>query len=126
MSEIEQLQKAIAALEGQRALLGEVVEEAALAPIREKLWHLQAEAGHQPEETAGEAYDPWASAHDSGRGIPSVMRIVIKNRTVMRRAAWLKTPIISASDEPFGILDLLPGAGGGQGSHFYVVGHAIP
>jgi len=44
MTEIEQLTQAIAALEAQRALLGEAVVEAALAPMREKLAALQAHA----------------------------------------------------------------------------------
>ncbi len=41
MSEIEQLEQAIAALEAQRSLLGNQVAETALAPLREKLAALQ-------------------------------------------------------------------------------------
>ncbi len=37
MNEIQQLEQAIAALEGQRGILGDGVVEAALAPMREKL-----------------------------------------------------------------------------------------
>ena len=43
MDEIEQLQKAIAALDSQRTTLGDAVVEAALAPMREKLAALQAQ-----------------------------------------------------------------------------------
>ncbi len=46
MDEEQQLEQAIAALEGQRALLGDGVVDAALAPIREKLRSLRA-AGDQ-------------------------------------------------------------------------------
>jgi predicted ATPase/class 3 adenylate cyclase len=42
MDEVENLQKAIAALEAQRPLLGDTVVETALAPLREKLAALQA------------------------------------------------------------------------------------
>ncbi len=43
MNEREQLEQAIAALEAQRALLGDAVVDAALAPMREKLAALQAQ-----------------------------------------------------------------------------------
>jgi len=43
MSEREQLEQAIVALEAQRALLGDAVVDAALAPMREKLAALQAQ-----------------------------------------------------------------------------------
>ena len=43
MDEIEQLQRAIAALDSQRTTLGDPVVEAALAPMREKLAALQAQ-----------------------------------------------------------------------------------
>jgi class 3 adenylate cyclase/tetratricopeptide (TPR) repeat protein len=48
MTEQEQLEKAIATLEGQRAILGDAVVNAALAPMREKLAALQTQA--QPRE----------------------------------------------------------------------------
>ncbi|MBI1879683.1 MAG: AAA family ATPase, partial [Chloroflexi bacterium] len=41
MNEIEQLEQAIAALEAQRALLGDAVADVAIAPLREKLAALQ-------------------------------------------------------------------------------------
>src|SRR5687768_1401143 len=44
MSELEQLEQAIAALEGQRATLGDAVVEAMLAPARERVAALRAEA----------------------------------------------------------------------------------
>ena len=44
MTEHEQLEHAIAALEAQRAILGDSVVDAALAPMREKLMALQAQA----------------------------------------------------------------------------------
>ncbi len=44
MNEREQLEQAIAALEAQRAMLGEAVVNAALAPMREKLAALQAQS----------------------------------------------------------------------------------
>lgn len=44
MTEIEQLEQAIAALEAQRAMLGDAVVDAALAPMREKLATLKAQA----------------------------------------------------------------------------------
>jgi class 3 adenylate cyclase/predicted ATPase len=47
MSEIEQLERAIAALEEQRPLLGDAVVEAALAPMREKLVSLKQPAEEQ-------------------------------------------------------------------------------
>ena len=43
MSDIEQLKKAISVLEGQRAVLGDDVVEAALQPMRDKLAALEAE-----------------------------------------------------------------------------------
>src|SRR5918912_2884485 len=42
MSEIEQLEQGIAALEAQRAILGDAVVNAALGPVREKLAALKA------------------------------------------------------------------------------------
>lgn len=42
MTEIEQIERGIATLESQRAILGDVVVEAALAPLRERLLVLQA------------------------------------------------------------------------------------
>lgn len=42
MSEIDELQQTIAALESQRAMLGDSVVDVALAPLREKLQNLQA------------------------------------------------------------------------------------
>jgi len=48
MTEREQLEQAIAALEAQRAVLGDAVVNAALAPMREKLAALQAQS--QPRE----------------------------------------------------------------------------
>src|SRR5918912_3053239 len=42
MSEIEQLEQGIAALEAQRAILGDAVVNAALGPMREKLAALKA------------------------------------------------------------------------------------
>ena len=42
MTEQEQLEQAIAALDAQRAFLGDAVVNAALAPMREKLASLQA------------------------------------------------------------------------------------
>ncbi|MBN1954499.1 MAG: AAA family ATPase, partial [Anaerolineae bacterium] len=44
MREREQLEQAIAVLEGQRAVLGDAVVDAALGPMREKLAQLQAQA----------------------------------------------------------------------------------
>jgi class 3 adenylate cyclase len=44
MTELEQLEQAIATLEGQRAILGDAVVDAALAPMREKLIAPQAQA----------------------------------------------------------------------------------
>ncbi|MBU1747421.1 MAG: AAA family ATPase [Chloroflexi bacterium] len=44
MTELEQLEQAIAILEGQRAILGDTVVDAALGPMREKLADLQAPA----------------------------------------------------------------------------------
>lgn len=49
MTEIEQLQQSIAALEAQRALLGDAVVDTALASMREKLAALQAQAAHSPQ-----------------------------------------------------------------------------
>ncbi len=49
MSEHDQLKHAIATLEGQRALLGDAVVEAALAPMREKLTALSQADLPQPE-----------------------------------------------------------------------------
>ena len=43
MNERTQLEQAIAALEGQRAILGDAVVNAALAPMREKLATLSAQ-----------------------------------------------------------------------------------
>ena len=40
MTELEKLTQAIAAIEAQRAILGEAVVEAALGPMREKLAQL--------------------------------------------------------------------------------------
>jgi predicted ATPase/class 3 adenylate cyclase len=48
MGELEQLQQAIAALDAQRAVLGDAVVEAALAPMREKLAVLQ--SAREPEQ----------------------------------------------------------------------------
>jgi class 3 adenylate cyclase/Tfp pilus assembly protein PilF len=53
MSEIEQLEQAIAALEAQRAVLGEAVVETALAPLKEKLASLRSELA-VPEQSLGE------------------------------------------------------------------------
>lgn len=47
MTEIERLQQAIAALEAQRAVLGEAVVEAGLAPMRERLRMLQSRFASQ-------------------------------------------------------------------------------
>jgi class 3 adenylate cyclase len=44
LNDIQQLEQAIAALEGQRGILGDAVVDAALAPMREKLAALQAQA----------------------------------------------------------------------------------
>jgi hypothetical protein len=41
MDEISQVKQAIAALEGQRIVLGDAVVDTALAPLREKLLLLQ-------------------------------------------------------------------------------------
>src|SRR5689334_4590492 len=43
MSEREQLEQAIIALESQRAILGDAIVNAALAPMREKLASMQAQ-----------------------------------------------------------------------------------
>ncbi|WP_374688083.1 adenylate/guanylate cyclase domain-containing protein, partial [Promineifilum sp.] len=48
--EITQLQAGIAALEAQRAILGDAVVEAMLGPIREKLAALQAQADHAAQQ----------------------------------------------------------------------------
>jgi class 3 adenylate cyclase/predicted ATPase len=53
MSERDQLEQAIAALDAQRAILGDAVVNAALAPMREKLASLQAKqpaTGHQRKQ----------------------------------------------------------------------------
>ena len=50
MTEIEQLQQAIATLDAQRAILGDAVVNAALAPMREKLAALQAPAEEQRKQ----------------------------------------------------------------------------
>lgn len=47
INEVEQLEQAIAALQSQRALLGEAVVEAALVPLREKLATLQKQASSE-------------------------------------------------------------------------------
>jgi len=48
--EITQLQAGIAALEAQRAALGDAVVEAMLGPIREKLAALEAAADHAEQQ----------------------------------------------------------------------------
>jgi class 3 adenylate cyclase/tetratricopeptide (TPR) repeat protein len=50
LNEIQQLEQAIAALEGQRGLLGDAVVDAALAPMRAKLAALQAQAAPPAEQ----------------------------------------------------------------------------
>ncbi|HEX7976170.1 MAG TPA: hypothetical protein VF498_17305, partial [Anaerolineales bacterium] len=56
MSESDQLQQAIVALEAQRAILGDSIVDTALAPLREKLALLQDQANshkQSPEERPG-------------------------------------------------------------------------
>ena len=50
MNEIDQLEQALAALEGQRALLGDAIVDAGLAPIREKLALLKAQQAGGAEQ----------------------------------------------------------------------------
>jgi class 3 adenylate cyclase/tetratricopeptide (TPR) repeat protein len=50
MNEIDQLEQALAALEGQRALLGDAIIDAGLAPIREKLALLKAQQSGGAEQ----------------------------------------------------------------------------
>jgi class 3 adenylate cyclase/tetratricopeptide (TPR) repeat protein len=49
-SEIEKLEQAIAALEGQRGILGDGVVDAALGPLREKMASLQAAQGDEASD----------------------------------------------------------------------------
>src|SRR4030066_174531 len=56
MSEQEQLEQAIAALEAQRAILGDAVVNTALAPLREKLAALSAPP--PPPTPAAQEEDP--------------------------------------------------------------------
>jgi predicted ATPase/class 3 adenylate cyclase/Tfp pilus assembly protein PilF len=53
MDEVEQIRQAIAALEGQRAVLGDVIVETALGPLREKLAALQNLAVAEPGRVGG-------------------------------------------------------------------------
>jgi len=50
MSELEQLEQAIATLEAQRAILGDGVVETALGPLREKLAAIKSKQGHESQQ----------------------------------------------------------------------------
>jgi class 3 adenylate cyclase/tetratricopeptide (TPR) repeat protein len=78
MTDYEQLEQAIAALEGQRVLLGDAVVDAALAPMREKLALLdeQAAAGGQQRKQVTLLFADIVGSTDIGRQLADPETII--------------------------------------------------
>ena len=55
MEELERLQQAIAALDAQRSVLGQVTVETALGPLRDRLAALQRQSAGQPTQQRKQA-----------------------------------------------------------------------